>query len=76
MFLVLRKCKARSNSVSEGVKYLLTPTSNMIPVPKKMTQDSFPLPGSSFYYLIYHLFYNLLNRIYHDLLHFLPTNFF
>ena len=48
MFLVLRKCKARSNSVSEGVKYLLTPTSNMIPVPKKMTQDSFPLPGSSF----------------------------
>ena len=27
MFLELRECKARSNSVSEGSKYLLTPTS-------------------------------------------------
>jgi hypothetical protein len=27
MFLELRECKARSNSVSEGAKYLLTPTS-------------------------------------------------
>ena len=28
MFLELRECKARSNSVSEGAKYLLTPTSS------------------------------------------------
>ena len=28
MFLELRECKARSNSVSEGSKYLLTPTSS------------------------------------------------
>ena len=27
MFLELRECKARSNSVSEGSKYLLPPTS-------------------------------------------------
>ena len=27
MFLELRECKVRSNSVSEGSKYLLTPTS-------------------------------------------------
>ena len=27
MFLELRECKARSNSVAEGAKYLLTPTS-------------------------------------------------
>ena len=27
MFLELRECKARSNSVSKGSKYLLTPTS-------------------------------------------------
>ena len=30
MFLELRECKARSNSVSEGSKYLLTPTSYFI----------------------------------------------
>jgi hypothetical protein len=29
MFLELRECKARSNSVSEGSKYLLTPTSKL-----------------------------------------------
>lgn len=30
MFLELRECKARSNSVSEGAKYLLTPTSSYL----------------------------------------------
>ena len=29
MFLELRECKARSNSVSEGSKNLLTPTSSL-----------------------------------------------
>ena len=31
MFLELRECKARSNSVSEGAKYLLTPASQYCP---------------------------------------------
>ena len=32
MFLELRECKARSNSVSEGAKYLLTPASQYLPM--------------------------------------------
>ena len=35
MFLELRECKARSNSVSEGSKYLLTPTSYDVSVKSK-----------------------------------------